>query len=248
MRRIVVAIVLLTWIAIPGFAQKIRRVSGSYIYVIPETQSYIEAKETAILKAQLQILANTYGTTMDLSTSTSITDVGTKVHALSQSQIKGEWLETIGQPIITKLFDGDNFAIKVEITGKVREVASSSSDFIAKVLCGVPDIRYENVLFNSGDRLFLYFQAPGDGFLTVYLFDGQDTVFCLLPYTNQSRGICPIIGGTEYIFFSRNNNNGDKAMPSKDIDEYTLETSSILEVNRLYIIFSPNPFLKALDN
>ena len=151
MRRIAFVGLALLCLATPSVAQKVKTVSGTYIYMVPETQSYAEAKETALQRAKIQILADTFGTVMDLSSATSITGDGTQLHALSQSQVKGEWLKTIGEPVITRIFDGEQMAVKVEIKGKVREITSASTEFTVKVLRGAPDPRFEGESFQSGE-------------------------------------------------------------------------------------------------
>lgn len=246
MCRVIAALMALLTIAIPSFAQRIKTVSGTYLYVIPETQSLTQARETAVERAKIQILADTYGTVIDMSAATSITGEGIQTRALSQSQVKGEWIETIGEPIITRYFDGDQLALKVEIQGKVREIASASTEFTAKILCGVPDLRFEGDTFKNGDNIFLYFQAPGDGFLAVYLYDGADDVYCLLPYQKQGNGIFEVKGGKPYILFSADISDGQT--PYSWVDEYTLTASSEVEMNRIYVIYSPNKFTKALDD
>lgn len=233
-------------VSLPVFSQGVKTVSGTYTYVIPETQSYAEAQETAIQRAQLQILSDTYGTTLDMSATTSITDEGTHFQTLSQSRVKGEWLETVGEPKITRLFDGEQLAIRVEIKGKVREITTSETDFTAKVLCGVPDIRFEQNSFRNGDDFYLFFQSPSDGFLAVYLYDGKDTVYCLLPYQRQGNGSFSVKGNQPYMLFSPN--HADENTPRNWIDEYTMTTTSNMEINRVYVIYSVNPFTKALDN
>lgn len=227
-------------------AQGIRTVSGSYIYVIPDSQSYTEAQTTALQRAKIQILADTFGTVMDVSTTTNISETGASTQALSLSSVRGEWLETIGKPKISRLFDGDQLAIKVEITGRVREIVSASTDFSAKILCGTPDIRFQSDRFRSGDNFYLWFQAPEDGYLAVYLYDGQDDVYCLLPYRRQETGAYSVKGGSPYLFFSEELSDG--TLPSILIDEYVLKTDKALELNKIYVIYSPNRFSKALDN
>lgn len=245
LRKVAVALFVLG-LSIPIFAQKTKKVSGTYTYVIPETQSYTQAKEIAIQRAQLQILADTFGTAMDMSTTTTLGGEGAQSRGLSLSQVKGEWLETIGEPKLTRLFDGEQMAIRVEITGRVREIASASSEFTAKVLCGTPDLRFEQTTFFDGDAFYLYFQTPGDGYLTVYLYDGAGDVYCLLPYKSMGSGVFPVKGGVPYYFFSADWSDG--VTPYGGIDEYTLTTSSDLEMNRLIVVFSPNYFTKALDS
>lgn len=227
------------------FAQEGKIVSGTYIYVIPETQSLAQARETAVQRAKMQILADTFGTVMDISSMTSIGNDGTQVHALSNSQVKGEWISTIGEPVISRLYDGDQLALKVEIRGKVREIIQATSEFNAKTL-KTPGRSYVSDNFHNGESIYLLFQSPGDGFLTVYLFDGADNVYCLLPYPSQSIGVFPVKGGKEYILFSPD--VADGVTHDNDMMQYTVQTSSELEINRLYVIYSPNNFARAIDH
>lgn len=247
MRRLVFFLALWAGLTAVATAQAVKKVSGTYIYVVPETQSMREAREEAVTRAKLQLLADNFGTVLDLSSSTSIGDDGAKTVALSQSQVKGEWLETIGEPVITRLFEGEQMAIKVEIKGRAREIVTSTSDFTAKVLCKVADPSFERSSFENGDSVFLLFQAPGDGYLAVYLFDGMDTVSCLLPYKTQSEGVFPVKGGKEYIFFSPDFEDGVTPYNSW-IEQYTLQTPFDLEIDRFYVVYSPNRFMKARDS
>lgn len=244
MRRIL--FLLLITVGIPLFAQRVKTVSGTYVYVVPENQSYADAKITALKQAQIQILADTYGTVIELTAATSISGEGATTRALSESNVKGEWIETVGEPVFTRLVQGDNIAIRVEVKGKVREINTAALQFDAKALCNAPDVRFEKTDFKSGDDLYLYFITTSDGWLAVYLYDGNDDVFCLLPYSGQSEGIYQVKGGKEYIFFSEE--ISDEHVSAMDIDEYTLTCSGEKEINRLYVICSPNKFTKAVDS
>lgn len=245
MKRVVVTVLLFA-IVIPSIAQKAKKISGEYIYVIPETESFEQAKVSAVNRAKIQILADTFGTVMEMSSAMTITNEGSQVQGLSSSQVKGEWVETIGEPRLTRILQGEQLALKVEISGRVKEITTNTVDFEAKVLCKAPDISFESDRFKNGDDLYLYFKSPEDGYLTVYLYDGKGVVFCLLPYQRQSSGVSKVMGNREYYFFSIDRRDMD--IPAELIDEYRLNTSRALEMNRIYVIFSPNRFAKALDN
>ena len=86
--------------------------------------------------------------------------------------------------------------------------------------------------------------SPVDGYLAVYLLDEEGNAFCLLPYRNQSDGIYKVRANTPYIFFS------EKDAPLQErslIDEYVMTCEKAQEVNQIYTIFSPNPFIKSND-
>ena len=94
------------------------------------------------------------------------------------------------------------------------------------------------------DDMFLYFQAPSNGYVAVYLVDEAPNAYCLLPYSGDTDGQQIIKGGKEYIFFSIS-----KAVVEKElVDEYTLTCADIIERNKIYVIFSKKPFTKAVDH
>lgn len=233
-----------------AFAQKVRTVSGEYTYYPSETQSLDEAKRVALYRAQIQILADTYGTVMNMTSATvvhnSSEDSSADMFSLGESSVRGEWLETVGRPEYhTEITPDGTLMIKVKVTGKVREITQAQVDFTVKVLRNGVDDRYEDTEFNEGDDMYLSFSAPAEGYIAVYLFDGEDDVYCLLPYQSSSKGIVRTEAGKRYIFFSSEYPYGVEN-PSM-IDEYTLTCSRDLEVNRLYVIWSTSPFIKAND-
>jgi hypothetical protein len=78
----------------------------------------------------------------------------------------------------------------------------------------------------------------------VYLYDGKNTVYSLLPYRNQPVSSVAIKANQRYVFFSQADSD---IIPFPMVDEYILTCSDELELNRMYIVFSPNLFTKALD-
>ena len=190
MKRIYLIIIALLTSAIVSFAQKPKVASGEYTYYPPTTQSFEEARTVALYRAQMQILADTFGTVMSMSSTTlvenSSDNSSVNMFALNESSVKGEWLETIGEPEFTTSVTPDGvLAIKVSVTGKVREIVEAKADFIAKVLRNGLEEKFESTEFQEGDDMFVSFTSPANGYLTIYLFDGDSQVYCLLPYQQR---------------------------------------------------------------
>ena len=55
--------------------------------------------------------------------------------------------------------------------------------------------------FKDGDDLFLSFQSPVNGYLSVYLVDAENNAYCLLPYRAQQAGIYKVEANRRYLFF-----------------------------------------------
>ena len=246
-KRFLIFIVLAT-IGCIGYAQKIKKVSATYIYYAPENVSVEKAKFTALERAKIQAIADEFGTIVSQTNTTHTKskngEVETDFTSLGESFVKGEWIETIGTPEITVSYEQNMLIVKCSIKGRAREITTVQTNFSAKILCNGTEARFEQEEFKHGDRLYLSFQTPTDGYLAVYLIDAENNANCLLPYPTDSDGQMPVKHGTDYIFFSTKHAvNNDYTV----IDEYILTCEGESEFNQVYILFSPNPFTKAVD-
>lgn len=224
-------------------------VSTEYIYHVPEDVSIDRAKETALARAQAQAIADEFGTIVNQSTSITVDTQNDKTRtdflSLGGSELKGEWLETIGEPIFEQLTDGNNLAIRVRIKGRIRELSAARAPVVAKILCnGVLDM-HESDHFMSGDDLYISFLSPVDGYIAIYLIDTSDHAFCLLPYQAQSDGIYKTKANKKYLFFHPDH---CVEMQPEDVDRLEMCAEKEQERNKVYVIFSPNKFFKGVDS
>ena len=228
------------------FAQKIERVHGEYAYQVPDNISLEEGKRTALERAKIQALADAFGTLVSQSNSTIVKNEEGKSSvdflSIGGSDVKGEWIETLGEPKFDIFYENNALIIKATIDGKAREIKNASIDFEAKLLRNGTDLKFESDEFRNGDDLYLYFKSSINGYLAVYLLDETtQQVFCLLPYKSSGEPAYTIGHDKPYVFFScqkadRNPNA---------VDEYNMTCEHSLEQNTIYIVFSPNMFAKA---
>lgn len=231
------------------FAQQVKKVIGEYTYRAPEDVSLEKAKRTALERAQLEAIAETFGTDISQHNSTMVSNKNGHSDidflSISSSDVKGEWIETIGEPEYTISYEQGMLIVKCRVKGNIREIVSATIDIKAKVLRNGTEDRFESSEFRSGDDMYLSFQSPVDGFLAVYLIDDNGDAFCLLPYRKQTDGIQRISANTPYVFFSEKDASlSERAL----VDEYTLTCEHNIENNQIYVIFSPDLFVKANDN
>ena len=228
------------------FAQKIERVHGEYAYQVPDNISLEEGKRTALERAKIQALVDAFGTLVSQSNSTIVKNEEGKSSvdflSIGGSDVKGEWIETLGEPKFDIFYENNALIIKATIDGKAREIKNASIDFEAKLLRNGTDLKFESDEFRNGDDLYLYFKSSINGYLAVYLLDETtQQVFCLLPYKSSGEPAYTIGHDKPYVFFScqkadRNPNA---------VDEYNMTCEHSLEQNTIYIVFSPNMFAKA---
>ena len=229
-------------------AQKTERVTATYTYYAPEHVSIEEARRVALQRAQLQAIADAFGTIVTQSNATRVKNENGKsdvsLLSLGASEVRGEWLRTDGEPEYDIAYEDGMLAVTVRVKGVIREIVNAAVDFQAKVLRNGTEDRFEGEEFRNGDDLYLSFRSPVDGFLTVYLLDAEGTAYCLLPYRNDTGGRVAIEGNRHYVFFSLD----DVPVEERSIvDEYTMTCSRDGELNQIYVIFSPQLFTKAVD-
>lgn len=238
-------VIAATLVSIPLFAQRERAAKGSYIYYLPDNQTLEQARLVAVDRVMAQLLSEEYGTDIQSTTATMINNSanGSSVRTatFAESTIKGEWIRTTSGPDFEYLISQDGMiGIKVTLAGRIREIPVARSNVEAHVLVNGTEGRFENNSCKSGDDLYISFRSPEDGFLTIFLFDGDNDVHCLLPYSSQP--ILPVFvqGGQDYIFFSPKGNT----LPIKPeyVDELTMTCSEPMEINRIYLLFSPDKY------
>jgi hypothetical protein len=235
-------------IALPIFSQTIKTVEGEYTYYAPENVTIEQAKRTAIERAKIQALADEFGNIISQSSTTSIANINgessTNVLVLSGSDVKGEWIEDLGEPKVQVNYEGDMLVVTAKVKGKAREILSAGVDFTSKILRNGKEDKFESDDFKNGDDLYLAFQTPAKGYLAVYLVDAENMAYCLLPYRNQTDGIYPVNANQRYLFFCPEEApEGERAL----VDEYALTCERQMEYNYIYVIFSRNQFTKAND-
>lgn len=243
---------LLLWLmfTLPIFSQQIKTVEAEYIYRASENVTPEEAKRIALERAKIQALADAFGTIVSQTNATHIEDHNGKSDidflSIGGSEVRGEWLETIGEPVYSNLsWEQGMLIVEVHVKGKAREIVSARIDLQTHILCNGTEDKFESDRFRTGDDLYISLLSPVSGYVAVYLVDAEQTAYCLLPYRKQTDGIYRVEANRRYLFFSSKEAQREEV---PYVDEYTMTCSRQSEYNQLYIIFSPNPFCKATDN
>lgn len=246
MKRLLVLFPLIL-VSISSFAQKNVLVDAEYTYVVPENTTVEQAKLTALDRAKIQAIADEFGTIVSQSNTTFIDSRNGESSILFQSlggsQVKGEWIETIGEPTYLISYEQNMLIVNVKVKGRIRELYKSQVDLLVQILCNGTTPQFERSEFKDGDNLFLRVLSPVDGYLAVYLVDySEQTAFCILPYSQSPDTAQKVVHDKSYLFFSIENAPIDIR---NEVDEYTLTCSGDKERNDIYVVFSPNEFVKA---
>lgn len=248
MKRIIHFILTIIFISVAAFSQTTKKVTTEYTYYAAETQSIQEAKRIALDRAKIQAIADEFGTSVS-QTNYTITKIRNgktteDFQSIGFSDLRGEWIETIGEPHYEISYSEGMQIVKVNVKGIIRSISNSLPQLEVKLLRNKPEPRYESSEFRNNDDIYVSFRSPSDGHLAIYLLDNDDNAFCLLPYARQTNGVYNVVGNKEYIFFSK-----DKCNPSErnHVDEYTMTCDGQPEDSKIVVIFSDNLFTKSND-
>lgn len=245
-------ILLLVFLILPltFWGQETKKVKGEYTYISEDANESVgAAKRKALARAQLDALKQAFGESIYHNNYTLVEngDGQSSIQFVSfgGSEVRGEWLETIDEPIYDICYKDGFLIVKVAVKGLVRQVNAAGVNFSAKILRNGIEDKFESENFKLNDDFYISFQSSSDGFVAVYLVDDEGIANCLLPYQNQIQGIYNVKSNKRYVFFSQ------KSVDERErniVDEYYFTCSKQQEINQFYIIFSPNLFSKAVDN
>lgn len=237
---------LISIMLLPILVMSQDEVSAEYIYYADPSQSLKEAKAAAIESARIAALGNKYGTLITQDILSQMNNKDSYFSLLSSIEVKGEWIEDLITPEtkIVEILENDVQVIKAKVKGLARPISNSAADFeVLALRNGIDHQRFCDTNFKEGDKLYLYFKSPVDGYMAAYLIDEKQQVFCLLPQENSSDGQQKVIHNKEYVFFSE---KLDADFKYQDGMRVTCESEGV-ELNRIYVMFSPNPFVKPID-
>ncbi len=254
MLKRILLIPTLALVPLMSSAQRTVTASGTYTHYAPMNVTPDQAELTAVERAKIDIIEKEFGRVVGVSNYTEIINEGdqssVKFLSLGESEVKGEWIETIGKPTIKHDFANNMQVITVAIIGRIREVNVAKVHFDAKILRnGIAD-RFESSEFKDGDDFFISFQTPVDGYVAIYLYD-LSGVNRLLPMKYSGHPAYFVSADTKYVFFADGISRYEDIVGKNQNaihSDYGLTCNEDTEVNRIYIVFSPNRFTTASDD
>lgn len=235
-------------------AQKTLSVSGEDTYYAPTNITLDQAKAIALERAKNKAIADHFGTVVGVKNFSEVSNdngiSSQKFLSIGESEVKGEWIETIGKPTYEVTYAQNAQIIKVKVRGTIRELKAAKIDFDARLLRNGIEDKFESDTFRDGDDIFISFTTPEDGYLAIFLYD-LDGVNRLLPMKNDKEGSIRVLAGERQVFFKQllyqyDYESGRNVEKMKSI--YNLVCNSDNEMNRIYIVYSPNRFSRPNDN
>ncbi len=218
----------------------------------------IEAK--AVQAAKVKAIGDAFGYAIvqGINTQTKTTTnngvmTSSSVSEISNTMVKGEWVaDANGYPetryIIREKGEEQEIWLICEVKGWARPIEVAEVNFETFAYnCQEPQ-KCNDGNFRNHDSMFLYFNAPVSGYLTVFMLE-EGLVYRLLPYADMQapyESHVPIQGDQAYYLFSPEHREYFPGYAL--VDEYGLvlyEEGEPLS-NFVYVIFSTKAFNKPI--
>ena len=224
-------------------------VSAEYTYTIRDNENitFGDAKRKCIALAQAEAIKNKYGEliSIDIIDNHVYTDGESSDSYYWENTLaraKGIWLgDSEGYPKFDMVYSNGFIVFTAKVQGWAKEVLQSTIDLKWSVMKNGISDRVTTETFDNRDNIYVNFRSPADGYVAVYLFDGDDETSCLLPYSKDSDGCFPVKAGRDYVLFDK------EADSDPSVQGYILTTKREQEKNQIIIIYSPNRFTKCND-
>lgn len=227
-------------------AQREADVSGKYVYVVSENDNITlkDAKRKCLELAKAAAIRDEFGEmitsdVIDSSVETNGESASSYFWENTVARAKGDWLGDTEKPQMDIKYEDGKLIFTAEVKGRVREIIQSKIDLKWEIMKDGNDKKKVASIFESGERAYVSFRSPADGYVAIYLIVGDDKTQCLLPYPKDIDGRFEVKGGRDYMFFDKEENPQAKHI--------TMTTKRRVEDNQLVIIYSPNPFVKCND-
>lgn len=253
-----ISLILAAALVLPLQAQEKRREvvkEVTYTMAFTDDVSPERAKATVLEQAQIEAVAQAFGTNLSMSNElvegTKDGHVFNDITIRTTSDVRGEWLETVGKPQWFSSRHGDALTeYTVTVKGRIREwnAPTAAGLDICLLRNGVDTLRNKvrDLTYYSRDNFYLYFRSPQSGYVTIYAtkeVGDNKMAQRLLPYPRQKDGSYPVQADEDYYFFSPEMAKLDSRVVALQLDCHGEE-----DINKVYVIFSPTPFVRATDS
>lgn len=225
-----------------------KEVSSFFLRKVESSETVEFAKLQCIELAKADAIRRNYGEVLIQGNSTFIsnTQANQKVETYSRfnmiadSWVNGEWVRDISAPKTEIFSDNGSVWVKANVTGVIRPVPESKIDFnFATAQC--PKLSCETTDFKEGDDLFVIFKTPESGYLSIFLDDPfSGTTYMVFPYQGLlDSSQMYMERDREYVLFDKSQ-QGNYKFGTVDELVISLSNKTLAEVNKLFIVFSPN--------
>jgi hypothetical protein len=235
-----------------GQHQKLFAVTEEYSMKLEPSSNFERAKIDCVERAKANAIKKKFGELLIQGNTTYLrnTQSSSKVETLSRfnmiadSWVNGEWVEDLQNPEINVETINKEVWIKAKVKGNIRELTSERIDFKV-ITTECPKASCETESFHEGDDFYIVFKSPISGYLSIFLDDPyNNTTYMIFPYQAMLDSSQILMErDKEYVLFDPKLKGVSN--PSL-VDEMiiSLANKDQPEINKLFVLFSPNTILK----
>lgn len=204
---------------------------GTYSYTFSKSISLEEGEARAVENAVIMALADKFGTNVTSQSLMEMSNDYDRFMQLSQLAVKGKLVKHIKQPKVSEPVFKDNLiSVDVTVCFYAQPIEHAPIEFKAIPLRNGTEDVYEAQNYIAGDRFYMSFTTPKNGYVAVFFDDGKN-VTCMLPYVANDNSPFYAKKNKRYLFFTDDN------------DTYNFVCGAEPEINYLHVVYSPNKFI-----
>lgn len=220
-----------------------KRIKGTYTYVAPENVTLEQARATALHRAMTEAIADEFGTMVTQASTTMLRNLNgistSDFFTTGGSEVNGEWIRTIGEPTYDIAYADGMLSVTATVEGLARAIDYAPVTIKVTLPPDVSRPDESRDVFHSGDDLYVHLQVPVDGYAAIYLVGNDRMAYRLMPHPDTPGYAGFIARRQPRLYFHR--------AGSRDSEFYYSCDSDGVELNRIYVLFSPDEFVLPVE-
>jgi hypothetical protein len=242
-----IALIFFLILKLPLYSQNVVRVQGEYQVRQEDNITRDEAKQKAAELAMINAIEKEFGTLVAQETNMRLKDNKVSYSIIGSTRVSGDWIGTLDKqfiiqcrPVNTNGVENVEVWITCRMEGKARKALPRPKLEVQTLNC--PQTLCRTSIFKSGESLHISFKSPVDGYLSVFIDEG-DTTRRLFPYGSMGTlSSFKVTGDREYVLFS--DQKAPDYFSGYKSEEIHLVTNKEIENDLIYVVFSESEYYK----
>jgi len=247
--KIIISIALIFFLIqkLPLYSQNIVRVQGEYQVKQEDNMTREQAQQKVTELAMINAIEKEFGTLVAQESNMRLKDNKVSWSIIGSTRVSGDWIGTLDKqfiiecrPVNAEGIDNVEIWITCRIEGKARKALPRPKLEVLTLNC--PQALCRTSIFKSRESLYISFKSPVDGYLSVFIDEG-DTTRRLFPYGSMGTlSSFKVTGDMEYVLFS--DQNAPDCFPGYKSEKIHLFTNKEIENDLIYVVFSESEYYK----
>jgi hypothetical protein len=225
-------------------SNSIVKAKGSAQIRVERNMTREEAERKVIELARINAVESVFGAYIEQQSQLTVENGRADFYLMGSTKTRGIWVRDLKKNIFEEFRDEQTANGKEKmlwltciIEGEVKQMKPRPDIEFQIRKCELPQCNSNK--FKSGERLYVWFKSPVDGYFSLFISEG-DSISRLLPYLkNEDSNAVKVVHDQEYLFFGN-----QKPGYGFDQEGIKLVTTQKREINHIYMVFSTIEFVK----